>query len=152
MRQALAAGARLFLLARVVAAGAERHAVHGLGGFEAGIGLQGSEAEFAEEFHVLVGAGIGGGYARRLLTTVDGPPMAAAVAAPAHTAGLAEPLTAREIEILRLVAAGMQNQQIADHLVISLATVKRHIANLYGKLGVDHRTAALVRAADLGLL
>ena len=60
-------------------------------------------------------------------------------------AGLAAPLTARELEILRLMAAGMRNQEIADQLVISLSTVKRHIANAYGKLGVDHRTEAIAR-------
>ena len=59
--------------------------------------------------------------------------------------GLAEPLTARELEILRLIADGLRNQEIADRLVISLATVKRHIANTYGKLGVDHRTEAVAR-------
>ncbi|MEZ4503548.1 MAG: LuxR C-terminal-related transcriptional regulator, partial [Dehalococcoidia bacterium] len=65
---------------------------------------------------------------------------------------LPEPLTAREVEILRLIAAGMRNQQIADHLVISVATVKRHIANAYGKLGVTHRTEAIVRANELRVL
>ena len=64
----------------------------------------------------------------------------------------AEPLTAREVEILRLVAAGMRNQEIADHLFISLSTVKRHIANAYGKLGVRHRIEAIARANDLNLL
>ena len=64
-------------------------------------------------------------------------------------AGLAEPLTVREVEILRLVATGMRNQEIADHLFISLSTVKRHIANAYGKLGVSHRTVA---RAELNLL
>ena len=59
--------------------------------------------------------------------------------------GLPEPLTARELEILRLVAEGLRNQEIADRLVISLATVKRHIANTYGKLGVDLRTEAVAR-------
>ena len=67
-------------------------------------------------------------------------------------AGLAEPLTAREVEILHLVAAGMRNQAIADHLFISLSTVKRHIANAYGKLGVSHRTEAVARANELNLL
>ena len=67
-------------------------------------------------------------------------------------AGLAEPLTMREVEILRLIAAGMRNQEIADHLFISLSTVKRHIANAYGKLGVSHRTEAIARANELNLL
>jgi DNA-binding NarL/FixJ family response regulator len=65
---------------------------------------------------------------------------------------LAEPLTAREVEILRLIAAGLRNQEIADRLFISLSTVKRHIANAYGKLDVDHRTEAVARATELNLL
>ncbi len=65
---------------------------------------------------------------------------------------LAEPLTTREVEVLRLIAAGMRNQEIADQLFISLSTVKRHIANAYGKLGVGHRTEAVARAKELDLL
>ena len=67
-------------------------------------------------------------------------------------AGLAEPLTTREVEVLRLVAAGMRNQEVADQLFISLSTVKRHIANAYGKLGVSHRTEAVARANELNLV
>jgi LuxR family maltose regulon positive regulatory protein len=66
--------------------------------------------------------------------------------------GLVEPLTTREIEILRLIAAGMRNQEIADRLFISLHTVKRHIANAYGKLGVTHRTEAVARAKEMKLV
>lgn len=65
---------------------------------------------------------------------------------------LAEPLTGRELEVLRLIVGGLQNQEIADQLVISRATVKRHISNIYGKLGVSRRTQAIVRAQELGLL
>jgi LuxR family maltose regulon positive regulatory protein len=65
---------------------------------------------------------------------------------------LIEPLTGRELEVLSLLAAGLRNQEIADQLVISLATVKRHISNIYGKLGVSHRTQAIARARALGLL
>lgn len=68
------------------------------------------------------------------------------------SAALVEPLTAREIEILHLIAAGMRNQEIADRLFISLHTVKRHIANAYGKLGVTHRTEAVARANELKVL
>jgi LuxR family maltose regulon positive regulatory protein len=82
-------------------------------------------------------------YAQRLLSAFDVAPVGG---------GLVEPLTARELEILRLVAEGLRNQEIADRLVISLATVKRHIANIYGKLAVDHRTAAVARASELRLL
>jgi LuxR family maltose regulon positive regulatory protein len=95
--------------------------------------------------------GIADSYTRRLLVAFDEPAQPAST--PAHAAtGLAEPLTAREVEILRLVAVGMRNQEIADHLVISLPTVKRHIANVYGKLGVSHRTEAVARANKLNLL
>lgn len=97
-----------------------------------------------------VAAGIGGAYAGRLLATFDAP--SPSPAPPPGSASLVEPLTPRELEILRLIAAGMQNQDIADHLVISLATVKRHIANAYGKLDVNHRTAAVARLNELHLL
>jgi LuxR family maltose regulon positive regulatory protein len=96
--------------------------------------------------------GLAGEYTRRVLASFDAPkPPAAPVTAP-NAAGLPQPLTTRELEILRLIAAGLRNQEIADHLTISAATVKRHIANAYGKLGAGHRTAALARAAELKLL
>jgi LuxR family maltose regulon positive regulatory protein len=65
---------------------------------------------------------------------------------------LVEALSARELEILRLIAAGHSNQAIADTLVIAVSTVKRHINNIYGKLAVQSRTQALVRARELHLL
>jgi LuxR family maltose regulon positive regulatory protein len=99
-----------------------------------------------------VAAGIGGAYARRLLAACEEPAGSVSAAGRGIIAGLAEPLTPREVEILRLVAAGLKNHAIADHLVISVATVKRHIANTYGKLAVDHRAAAVARARDLHLL
>jgi len=61
---------------------------------------------------------------------------------------LVEPLTRREQEILRLLVAGASNQEIAAELVISLATVKKHVSNLLGKLGVESRTQAIARARD----
>ena len=97
-------------------------------------------------------AGVSSAYTQQLLSAFDGRAQPALVTAPAPQAELAEPLTAREVEILRLVAAGMRNQEIADQLVISVATVKRHIANVYGKLGVGHRTEAVARANELKLL
>jgi LuxR family maltose regulon positive regulatory protein len=63
-----------------------------------------------------------------------------------------EPLTRREQEVLGLLVAGASNQEIAIHLVISLATVKKHVSNLLGKLGVDSRTQAIARARDWSLL
>ena len=53
---------------------------------------------------------------------------------------------------LRLIAQGHSNQAIADMLIIAVSTVKRHINNIYGKLGVLSRTQALVRARELKLL
>jgi LuxR family maltose regulon positive regulatory protein len=63
-----------------------------------------------------------------------------------------EPLTPREIEVLQLVAEGLSNREIARRLSISLSTVKRHNANIYGKLSVNNRTQAVSRARNIGLL
>jgi len=60
-------------------------------------------------------------------------------------------LTRREIEVLRLVATGESNREIADSLFISLATVKRHMTNILGKLGVSTRYEAALYARSLGL-
>jgi LuxR family maltose regulon positive regulatory protein len=70
----------------------------------------------------------------------------------AALAGLAAPLTARELEVLALLAAGKANQAIAGELVISLDTVKRHVTHIFEKLGVANRTQAVIRARELGLL
>jgi LuxR family maltose regulon positive regulatory protein len=65
---------------------------------------------------------------------------------------LVEPLTERELEILRLIAAGRSNPEIAESLYLSLNTVKWHAKNLYGKLGVSNRVEAAARAQELGIL
>lgn len=65
---------------------------------------------------------------------------------------LIEPLTAREIEVLRLIATGLRNKEIADHLCLSVGTVKRHISNINGKLGTNNRTQAIARARELHIL
>jgi ATP/maltotriose-dependent transcriptional regulator MalT len=62
------------------------------------------------------------------------------------------PLTRREVEVLRLVAGGMSNQDISTNLVLSGHTVHRHVANVLGKLGVSSRAAAVAEAARLDLL
>ncbi|HLZ59736.1 MAG TPA: LuxR C-terminal-related transcriptional regulator [Ktedonosporobacter sp.] len=65
---------------------------------------------------------------------------------------LVEPLSERELEVLRLVARGDSNQQIAKALVIALDTVKRHVTHIFEKLGVSNRVQAVARARALGLL
>jgi LuxR family transcriptional regulator, maltose regulon positive regulatory protein len=67
-------------------------------------------------------------------------------------AGLVEPLTARELEVLRLLAAGAPNRAIAEQLVVTPETVKKHLSHLFDKLGVANRTQAVARARELGLL
>jgi LuxR family transcriptional regulator, maltose regulon positive regulatory protein len=67
-------------------------------------------------------------------------------------AGLIEPLTERELEVLRLLAAGAPNRAIAKELVVTLDTVKRHVSHLFSKLEVANRTQAVTRARELGLL
>ena len=66
--------------------------------------------------------------------------------------GLVEPLSERELEVLRLLAAGRSNQQIAEELVVALNTVKKHVAHILAKLGAANRTEATARARELGLL
>jgi LuxR family maltose regulon positive regulatory protein len=66
--------------------------------------------------------------------------------------GLAEPLTDRELEVLRLLAAGRSNQRIAHDLVVALDTVKKHVTHVLGKLGAANRTEAAARARQLGLI
>lgn len=65
---------------------------------------------------------------------------------------LIEPLSDRELEVLQYLATGMSNQAIADQLFVSLAAVKWHARNIYGKLEVNNRTQAVARSRELGLL
>ena len=68
------------------------------------------------------------------------------------TPEIVERLSERELEILRLVDAGLTNQEIAVQLVITLGTTKWHLNNIFGKLGVDNRVRAAVRGRELGVL
>lgn len=65
---------------------------------------------------------------------------------------LAEPLSSREIEVLKLIDSGLANKEIASKLFLAPATVKAHIRNIYGKLDVKSRTEALARSRKLELL
>ena len=73
-------------------------------------------------------------------------------ATPAAVPGLVEQLTGRELEVLGMLAAGKSNQAIADQLVVTLDTVKKHVSHLLGKLGAANRTEAVTRARELGLI
>jgi LuxR family maltose regulon positive regulatory protein len=89
----------------------------------------------------------GVGYAQELLHDVG---EAASKALPPAQL-LVEPLTQRELEVLELIEAGCSNGEIAAKLVISIATVKRHISNIYAKLGASSRTQAVSRGKELKL-
>jgi len=66
--------------------------------------------------------------------------------------GLLDPLTQRELEIMRLICQGYSNPEIASELVVTINTIKKHTSNIYGKLGVSSRTQAIARAHELNLL
>jgi LuxR family transcriptional regulator, maltose regulon positive regulatory protein len=90
-------------------------------------------------------------YLARIWRAFD--PTPAQAPAPATAVpGLAEPLTSREREVLRLLAAGQANRDIAAELVVSLDTVKRHVSHILAKLGAVNRTEAVARARELKLL
>ncbi len=93
-------------------------------------------------------------YAGKLLAAFDATPATRAAESPrtVRLTPLVEPLTSRETEVLRLLAEGLSNGEIAQRLVISLSTVKRHNATIYSKLAVNTRTQAVARGRELGLL
>ena len=70
----------------------------------------------------------------------------------ANGSGLINPLTNRELEILRLIAAGLGNKQLADELLITLSTAKWHVHKIFEKLGVRSRTAAVAYARKYHLV
>jgi LuxR family maltose regulon positive regulatory protein len=97
--------------------------------------------------------GVATDYTRRLLTafpTLE--PEQTADPDQALPSCMIEPLSQRELEVVRLIAEGLTNQEIASRLFLSLHTVKSHARNIYGKLGVHNRTQAVTRARSLGVL
>jgi LuxR family maltose regulon positive regulatory protein len=93
-------------------------------------------------------------YLARLVRAFDegaSDPGSRRAAAPAPP-GLVETLTAREAEVLVLIAAGKSNPRIAEELVVTLDTVKKHVSHVLGKLGAANRTEAVSRARQLGLI
>ncbi len=63
-----------------------------------------------------------------------------------------EPLSQRELDVLRLIAQGLSNREIGQRLFLALSTVKGHTRILFNKLQVERRTEAVARARELGLL
>jgi LuxR family maltose regulon positive regulatory protein len=88
-------------------------------------------------------------YVDRLIEAFD---VAGGPAADPRPQPLIEPLTARELEILQLIAEGLSNREIGQRLFLSLPTVKWHTSNIYGKLGVKNRTTAVAKARELDIL
>ena len=99
-----------------------------------------------------------GAYAEKLLALLEQemksqrPPAEQPLSVPAGPSPLVEPLSERELEVLRLVADGLSNGEIAAPLFLAVGTVKAHVHNIYGKLGVQSRTQAIARARELSLL
>lgn len=88
-------------------------------------------------------------YTETILSAFDNPPSSTPEA---KIQNLVEPLTSRELEVLRLITAGLSNAEIAEQLVITVSTVKSHLKHMYGKLAVRSRTQAVAQARQLGLL
>lgn len=106
-------------------------------------------APMARLLGLAVGQGVCAAYAARLLAALGAPrPERERVS---H-GDLPEPLTGRELEVLRLLAAGLSNSEIASELVISVDTVRSHCKSIFGKLSVHKRWEAAHRAQELGLL
>ena len=154
----------------LAAAGQENAAVDALAGALTLACPQGYVRVFADEgppMAALLGAlvaaqraeqaaarGVPLGWLARVLAAFGGKPAApgAGRGPAAVVPGLAEQLTARELEVLALLAAGAPNPRIAEQLVVSLDTVKKHVSHLLGKLGAANRTEAVTRARQLGLI
>jgi LuxR family maltose regulon positive regulatory protein len=91
--------------------------------------------------------GIAPTYARQLLTAFG-----EVAETPPAGRDLAEPLSERELAVLRLLATDLGGPDIARELLVSLNTMRTHTKNIYGKLGVNNRRAAVRRAGELQLL
>jgi LuxR family maltose regulon positive regulatory protein len=146
----------------LLGAGRQRVSSEALKYFEAAIALaepEGIKLRFLEEGAILMPLLEGvarkprtddaaKAYARELIRSLRSYRRAEAVSAP----GLVESMTPREMEVLQLIADGYTNKEIAEELVITVRTVKKHSSNIYGKLGVSNRTQAVARARELGVL
>jgi len=89
-------------------------------------------------------------FIRKLLATFSG--ASTTIPSIPKQAGLLEPLSDREIEVLRLMSEGLTNPEIASRLVISLSTVKTHLIHIYGKLNVRNRAEAVLKAKEINII
>jgi LuxR family maltose regulon positive regulatory protein len=92
-------------------------------------------------------AGIAPAYVGRLLTAFDSPGVGKAAGQ-----GLIDPLSQRELDVLRLLGSDLGGPEIAGELIVSLNTVRTHTKNIYAKLGVNNRRAAVRRGEELDLM
>jgi LuxR family maltose regulon positive regulatory protein len=101
-------------------------------------------------------AGISPQYVDTLLASLrhhaEDPQLSAGASIPNYAQLLSEPLSERELEVLRLIASGLSNREIARDLFVTPGTAKRHVHNIYRKLEVRSRTQAIARARDLNLI
>lgn len=113
-----------------------------------------SSEEMAEAIRVVAkgGALIQPSITRKVLSEFARLSKPTAAPQPPKPAALPEPLTDRELDVLRCIASGLSNREIADKLVITEGTVKNHVSNLIAKLAVRDRTQALLKAKELGLI
>jgi LuxR family maltose regulon positive regulatory protein len=97
-------------------------------------------------------SGVASGYIAKLVAACGTTPATDLKPATLKPDTLIEPLSPRELEVIQLVATGASNPDISQQLFISVNTVKKHITNIFGKLGVTSRTQAVARARQLGLV
>jgi LuxR family maltose regulon positive regulatory protein len=96
--------------------------------------------------------GVASAYVGKLLLAAGAAgPEVSAHPAPAPSAGLVEPLSPRELEVLRMLDTHLTSTEIAERLFISVNTARYHIKNIYAKLDVHRRSDAVDRAREIGL-
>jgi LuxR family maltose regulon positive regulatory protein len=107
----------------------------------------------AELLYLAAEQGIRPGYVKKLLATFEAEPKGEQpVIFVPRASSLVEPLSERELEVLKLLRTELNGPEIARECMVSLSTVRTHIQHIYTKLGVNNRRAAVHRAEELNLL